>query len=220
MKRSDNLPENLLALAIKEPLGEDAVLLRGFALSVDEELLQQIDDITAETGAPFRQMVTPGGHTMSVAMSNCGNLGWVTDAGGYRYTREDPLSGRAWPKMPALFEQLANRAAAEAGFIEFKPDACLINKYKPGTRLTLHQDRNEACFSAPIVSVSLGLPATFLFGGSERSHKQKRIALMHGDVVVWGGASRLNYHGIAPLKEGVHPLTGSCRYNLTFRLAG
>lgn len=220
MRRSDNPPENLLSLAVKEPLGEDAVLLRGFALSFDEVLLQHIKDITAETGAPFRKMVTPGGHTMSVAMSNCGRLGWVTDSGGYRYTEIDPMSGKAWPEMPAVFEQMANRAATEACFNDFKPDACLINKYRPGARLTLHQDKNEARFTAPIVSVSLGLPATFLFGGSERSHKQKRIALLHGDVVVWGGVSRLNYHGIAPLKAGYHLLTGDYRYNLTFRLAG
>jgi alkylated DNA repair protein (DNA oxidative demethylase) len=122
--------------------------------------------------------------------------------------------------MPEAFRKLAETAANEAGFPGFGPDACLINRYEPGSRLSLHQDQDERDFTQPIVSVSLGLPATFLFGGMERGDKTIRIPLLHGDVVVWGGPARLRYHGVAPLAKGEHPLTGSVRYNLTFRRAG
>ena len=156
---------------------------------------------------------------MSVAMTNCGEAGWVTDRSGYRYDAIDPLTGRPWPAMPSAFTDLACAAAATAGFSDFSPDACLVNRYEPGARLSLHQDRNERDFNAPIVSVSLGLPAVFLFGGAQRSARPRRVPLVHGDVVVWGGPARLNFHGVMPLKEGHHPLLGPCRMNLTFRKA-
>ncbi len=157
---------------------------------------------------------------MSVAMSNCGALGWTSDAGGYRYTTVDPATGRAWPAMPEALRELARRAAATAGFPGFEPDACLVNRYAPTARMTLHQDRNERDLGAPIVSVSLGLPAVFLFGGDTREARPTRVPLAHGDVVVWGGASRLRYHGILPLTAGHHPQIGPWRINLTFRRAG
>ena len=169
--------------------------------------------------APLRHMATPGGLRMSVAMSNCGQLGWVTDARGYRYVRQDPASSEPWPAMPPGLLQLAQDAAQAAGYPGFLPDACLVNRYLPGARMALHQDKDECDFTAPIVSVSLGLPATFLFGGNARSDKAVRIALVHGDVVVWGGADRLRFHGVAPLKDGEHALLGSQRINLTFRKA-
>ena len=199
-------------------MAEGAVLLRGFARPAEGELLAALREI--ERTAPFRRMFTPGGHQMSVAMTNCGCYGWVTDRGGYRYDGADPESGRPWPEMPAVFRELAESAAREAGFAGFAPDACLINRYEPGARMSLHQDRDEKDFSAPIVSVSLlGLPAIFLFGGMKRSDKPQRYRLEHGDVVVWGGPSRLFFHGIAPLADGEHPLLGRRRINLTFRKA-
>ena len=201
-----------------ERLAEGAVLLRGFALADEKPLVNAIDAVLAE--APWRNMTTPGGHRMSVAMTNCGDFGWVSDRRGYRYERADPDSGRSWPAMPSCFLDLADRAASAAGYEHFVPDACLINRYEPGTRLTLHQDRNERDFKAPIVSVSLGLSATFLFGGDERADRPKRVKLFHGDVVVWGGVSRLAFHGIAPLKDGEHPVVGGRRINLTLRKAG
>jgi alkylated DNA repair protein (DNA oxidative demethylase) len=194
-----------------------AVLLRGFALATERELMSALEGVVA--AAPFRHMATPSGQTMSVAMTNCGSAGWVTDRKGYRYDRIDPLMGRPWPQMPRSFLTLARNAAEAAGYSGFEPDACLLNRYVPGARLTLHQDRNERDFSAPIVSVSLGLPAKFLFGGLERSDRPQRFMLHHGDVVVWGGPSRLAYHGIDTLKDGEHPATGYCRINLTFRQA-
>lgn len=200
-----------------EPLAEGAVVLRGFALGAEKPLMDAIDAVAAL--AAWRNMTTPGGHRMSVAMTNCGDFGWVSDRRGYRYERVDPDSRRPWPAMPACFLDLADRAAAAAGYRDFVPDACLINRYEPGTRLTLHQDRDERDFKAPIVSVSLGLPATFLFGGDERTDRPKRVKLFHGDVVVWGGFSRLAFHGIAPLKEGEHPVLGARRINLTLRKA-
>jgi alkylated DNA repair protein (DNA oxidative demethylase) len=199
------------------PLGPGAVLLGGFARSVEGSLMAEIWAIVEQ--APFRHMLTPGGHRMSVAMTNCGAAGWVTDRTGYRYTVRDPETARPWPAMPEAFSDLAARAATEAGFDGFGPDACLINRYAPGARLTLHQDRNEQDFAAPIVSVSLGLPAVFLFGGLQRSDPQRRVSLMHGDVVVWGGPSRLRHHGVLPLEAGQHPLIGGYRINLTFRKA-
>jgi len=193
------------------------VLLRGFARPIQHELLRALDEITGQS--PFRHMSTPGGFEMSVAMTNCGSLGWVTDAKGYRYDVNDPVSGKPWPAMPSVFRELAERAAAQGGFAGFVPDACLINRYEPGARMSLHQDRDETDFSAPIVSVSLGLPAIFMFGGLKRSDKPARYRLEHGDVVVWGGPSRLFFHGVAPLAAGEHALLGRKRINLTFRKA-
>ena len=164
-------------------------------------------------------MVTPGGWTMSVAMTNCGQAGWVTDRTGYRYDAIDPMTGRPWPAMPRTFADLAAEAAATAGFSGFRPDACLVNRYTPGARLSLHQDRNERDFDQPIVSVSLGLPAIFLWGGKTRAETVRRCPLIHGDVVVWGGPDRLTFHGVHTLADGEHRLTGACRFNLTFRRA-
>jgi alkylated DNA repair protein (DNA oxidative demethylase) len=201
-----------------EPIGPAAFVLHGFALSQADALLSAIRQVVVH--APFRNMVTPGGFTMSVAMTNCGRLGWTTDRLGYRYTEADPETGKPWPAMPDTLQSLAREAAAEAGFDDFTPDACLINRYLPGTRLTLHQDKNERDYAAPIVSVSLGMPAVFLWGGHARADRATRIPLTHGDVVVWGGEDRLRYHGVAPLKEVPHLLMGAQRLNLTFRTAG
>ena len=198
-------------------LSDGAMLLGGFARPVEAPLLAAIGAVVAE--APFRHMVTPGGFTMSAAMTNCGAAGWVTDRRGYRYEASDPVSGRPWPAMPAAFHDLARCAATAAGFAGFVPDACLLNRYRPGARLTLHQDKNERDFGAPIVSVSLGLPAVFLWGSLSRADRARRVRLTHGDVVVWGGPARLAYHGVDALKHGQHPLTGDVRYNLTFRRA-
>jgi len=198
-------------------LGPDAVVLRRFVGGAAGDVLADMHAVVAR--APFRTMVTPGGYAMSVAMTNCGTAGWVTDRTGYRYASHDPVSGDAWPALPASFLDLAARAATAAGFAGFRPDACLINRYAPGTKLSLHQDKNEADYTAPIVSVSLGLPAKFLFGGLRRNDRVTRIELRHGDVVVWGRAARLAYHGVDTLKDGDHPATGRCRFNLTFRKA-
>ena len=202
----------------KENLVPGAFVLRALALADEAAHLNALRHVTAR--ASFRHMVTPGGFRMSVAMTNCGVYGWVTDHTGYRYDLEDPESGKPWPRMPAVFLKLARDAAAEAGFEGFEPDACLVNRYDPGTRLTLHQDKNERDFGAPIVSVSLGIPATFLFGGLRRKDRVVRVKLAHGDVAVWGGPARLRYHGVSPLEEGHHPLVGGQRINLTFRKAG
>ena len=201
-----------------EPIAPGAVLLRGFARDQAEALIQAAQQVIA--AAPLRHLITPGGRAMSVGMSNCGALGWTSSRTGYRYTRNDPLTSQPWPPMPACFADMALRAAAEAGFDNFKPDACLINRYEAGARMALHQDRDENDLGAPIVSVSLGLPAVFLFGGLQRGDRPARWPLAHGDVVVWGGASRLAFHGVAPLADGEHPGLGSQRINLTFRRAG
>lgn len=201
-----------------EPLGEGALVLRGFALADEASLLQAVDTIA--TQAPFRHLLTPGGLRMSVAMTNAGVLGWVSDRRGYRYARLDPDSGEPWPPMPPAFLQLAAAAAAYAGFADFVPDACLINRYQAGARLSLHQDRDERDYNQPIVSVSLGIQAVFLFGGLQRSDRPQRVPLAHGDVVVWGGPARLLHHGIAPVKPGHHAVLGDCRINLTLRRAG
>ncbi|WP_248796307.1 DNA oxidative demethylase AlkB [Pseudomonas sp. MWU13-2105] len=201
-----------------EAIGAQSWVLRGFALPWVEHLLPALAEVLAQ--APFRQMVTPGGFTMSASLSSCGTWGWTSDRDGYRYTRIDPQSGRPWPEMPEVLRQLAVEAAEAAGFTHFSPDACLINRYLPGAKMSLHQDRNERDFSAPVVSVSLGLPAIFLFGGHERSDKTRRIPLFHGDIVVWGGVDRLRFHGVLPIKECHHPQLGAERINFTLRTAG
>ena len=203
--------------ASKEMLCPGAVMLRRFAQKYETELFAGLREVTAK--APFRHMVTPGGFRMSVAMTNCGAFGWITDETGYRYDRVDPETNATWPEMPDCFLKLACSAATEVSFDEFLPDACLINRYEPGSKLSLHQDKNERDFEQPIVSVSLGVSATFLFGGSRRNDETERIPVEHGDVIVWGGPARLRYHGVMALKEGFHPLAGGCRFNLTFRKA-
>ncbi|MGE5537940.1 MAG: DNA oxidative demethylase AlkB [Gemmatimonas sp.] len=200
----------------REPIAPGAILLRGFAASEIARAVREIESISAIS--PFRHMVTPGGGRMSVAMTSCG-LGWVTDRCGYRYDATDPETGAPWPPIPAWFAALAAGAAAAGGYDGFAPDACLINRYAPGAKMGLHQDRDERDLAQPIVSVSLGLPATFLWGGARRGDRPRRIHLESGDVVVWGGASRLIFHGIATLLDGVDGLTERARYNLTFRRA-
>ncbi|ART51888.1 alpha-ketoglutarate-dependent dioxygenase AlkB [Acidovorax carolinensis] len=201
-----------------EVLEPGALVLRGFALEQAADLLRAVGQVAAQ--APLRHLVTPGGLRMSVAMTNCGALGWVSDRSGYRYDPIDPDSGQPWPAMPARLRQLAGDAAQAAGYPGFVSDACLVNRYAPGTRLSLHQDRDEGNYAHPIVSVSLGIAAMFLWGGAQRADKARRVALMHGDVVVWGGPARLRFHGVLPLPDGSHPLTGTHRINLTFRKAG
>jgi alkylated DNA repair protein (DNA oxidative demethylase) len=198
-----------------EALDPGAVVLRGFARCRDAALSEAIQAVAAD--APFRHLVTPGGFRMSVAMTNCGRLGWVSDRRGYRYDPVDPESGRLWPEMPEAFVSLARAAADRAGYPGFTPDACLMNRYAPGAKLSMHQDRDERDLRAPIVSVSLGLPAVFLWGGDRRADRARRIPLVHGDVVVWGGPARLRYHGVLALKDGEHPFAGAHRINLTFR---
>ncbi len=207
----ENMPEQAVHIA------DGAILLRGFALPNEAQLLADLNLVLSQS--PVRNMVTPSGFSMSVAMTNCGDLGWVTDKKGYRYNALDPSTGEPWQAMPKSFLQLANNAAAEAGYANFVPDACLINQYQPAARMGLHQDKDEQDFSQPIVSVSLGVAATFLFGGIKRSDKPLKILLNHGDVVVWGGATRLNYHGVMPLKANAHKAFGEYRINLTFRKA-
>jgi alkylated DNA repair protein (DNA oxidative demethylase) len=198
-------------------LAAGAILLRGFATADCARVLETIGQIAKQ--APFRHMSTPGGFQMSVAMTNCGAVGWVTDKTGYRYDGCDPTTGLRWPAMPAVLSDLAASAAAKGGFADFRPDACLINRYEPGARLSLHQDKDERDLGAPVVSMSLGLQAVFLFGGPRREDKTRPVPLAHGDVVVWGGPSRLWFHGVRPLKDGEHPELGHQRINLTFRKA-
>lgn len=199
----------------RETIADGAVLLRGFVRPFEAELIPALRAIVKQ--APFRHLITPGGHRMSVAMTNCGSLGWVSDPSGYRYDPIDPDTGLNWPVMPEVLRRLAAAAADEAGFTGFTPEACLINRYVPGAKLSLHQDKDELDYGAPIVSISLGLPATFLFGGLKRSDTPRRYRLEHGDVAVWGGPSRLFYHGVAPLADGEHGVLGRQRINLTFR---
>jgi alkylated DNA repair protein (DNA oxidative demethylase) len=203
---------------LRQEICEGAVVLRGCTSAREQAILHALAEVIR--AAPLRHMLTPGGLRMSVAMSNCGAQGWISDRRGYRYSPDDPESDEPWPAMPSAFAQLACEAASQAGFEKFSPDACLINRYEPGAKLSLHQDRDERDFAEPIVSVSLGLPAVFLFGGLRRSDKQIRVPLTHGDVVVWGGPARMRYHGVLPLKDGTHPSLGACRINLTFRKAG
>jgi len=202
----------------QEDLAPGAILLRGFVAPREAAILPALWKIVEQ--APFRHMITQGGFRMSVAMTNCGALGWVTDRTGYRYDSLDPASGLPWPAMPPVFTELAARAASQAGFSAFVPDACLVNRYEPGAKMSLHQDKDEQDFTQPIVSVSLGISAVFLFGGCKRTDKAQRVKLSHGDIVVWGGPARLRYHGVLALKEAHHPLVGGCRINLTFRKAG
>lgn len=204
-------------LETREKLADGAVLLRGFALAKEVEIIRAIQAV--ENDSPFRNMTTPGGFRMSVAMTNCGSYGWVSDRKGYRYSAIDPETEKPWLSLPEAFRDLAERASAEAGYSDFSPDACLINRYEPGAKMSLHQDKDEKDFTNPIVSVSLGLPATFQFGGLQRTDPVRKFVLHHGDVVVWGGPSRLFYHGILKLKDGEHPQLGRNRYNLTFRKA-
>jgi alkylated DNA repair protein (DNA oxidative demethylase) len=212
--------KDLFSVSASAPqrMSEATFYLPGFALKNEAILLDDIAHVLQKS--PLRHMQTPGGFTMSVAMSNCGELGWVSDRKGYRYTTTDPLTKAPWPALPPCMQQLATDAAALCGFTGFLPDACLINCYAPGTRMSLHQDKNEVDYSAPIVSVSLGVSAVFQLGGMQRSDKASRIALQHGDVLVWGGEDRLRFHGVLPIKPQQHPLTGQNRINLTFRKAG
>lgn len=198
-------------------LGTQAFVFPGFALSRDQAILNALDQVIKH--APLRSMITPGGQKMSVKTTSCGKLGWSSDRHGYRYEDKDPISGKSWPAMPLAFFELAAEAAARAGFSDFQPDTCLINQYEIGAKMGLHQDKDEVDFSQPIVSVSLGIPATFLFGGLTRSDRASRIPLLHGDVVVWGGIDRLRYHGILTIKPDIHPVLGASRFNLTFRRA-
>lgn len=215
--REDLATQSLLPRTALEHIADDALLLPGAALDSAPALLAALQPVIA--AAPWRHMLTPGGARMSVAMTSCGQLGWVSDRSGYRYDALDPATGQPWPPMPPVLRAVAARSAAMAGFAGFEPDACLVNRYAPGTRLSLHQDRNERDLMAPVVSVSLGLPVRFLFGGLSRTDAVRRLALVHGDVVVWGGRQRLAFHGVAPLADGEHALTGRCRLNLTFRKA-
>jgi alkylated DNA repair protein (DNA oxidative demethylase) len=218
VKMSASMLPGLLEDAARDvALAPGAVLLGGLALPREAALLSALGSVVGR--APFRHMLTPGGRAMSVAMTSCGEWGWVTDRRGYRYVSEDPQTGGPWPALPASFRELAAVAAERAGYPGFDPDACLVNRYAPGARMSLHQDRDERDLSAPIVSISLGLPAVFLFGGDRRADRPQRVPLVHGDVVVWGGPARLRYHGVMPLADGSHPATGRCRINLTLRRA-
>lgn len=200
-----------------EQIGPRSWVLRGFALPLVDRLLPALERVLDQ--APFRHMVTPGGHTMSAALSSCGAFGWTTDPQGYAYSRIDPQTGQPWPALPEIFLELAQHAADTAGFPDFVPDACLINRYIPGAKMSLHQDKNERGYEWPVVSVSLGIPAMFLFGGHARSDATQRVPLFHGDVVVWGGEDRLRFHGVMPIKQAEHPQLGEQRINFTFRKA-
>lgn len=209
---------DLFETADKQEILKDVVLLRGFVTSFEQELMPALTGVMQN--APFRHMTTPGGLAMSVTTSSCGDLGWVSDKKGYRYAAADPVTGKPWPQMPASFRQLAQQAAGTVGFEAFVPDSCLINRYAPGAKMGLHQDKDEQDFSQPIVSVSLGIPAVFQMGGFARNDKALKLTLYHGDVLVWGGESRLRFHGVLPVKAASHSDLGACRINLTFRKAG
>ncbi len=224
MRRNEDTPATLdlfaddaPPLSSTEQIGPCSFILHGFALLLIDRLLPALESILQR--APFRHMVTPGGYTMSVGLSSCGQFGWTTDRSGYQYTPTDPQTGQPWPEMPLAMRELAQAAADAAGFADFNPDACLINRYIPGAKMSLHQDKDEHSYQWPVVSVSLGIAAVFLFGGHSRSDKSQRIPLFHGDVVVWGGEDRLRFHGVMPIKQAVHPLLGEQRINFTFRKA-
>lgn len=212
------MQENLFdagSLGLQEAIAPGAWLLREFAASRAAEIMAAIQAISADN--PFRQLQTPGGHRMSVGLCNAGRFGWHSDEAGYRYLTQNPATGRAWPAIPETLIKLAQSAAEAAGYPDFSPQACLINRYAPGAKMALHQDKDERNFAAPIVSISLGLPATFLWGGLQRKDRAQKLPLLHGDVLVWGGPSRLRFHGVAPIIAGQHPLTGALRFNLTLR---
>ena len=224
MQRKGDTPATLDLFADETPqppsieqIGPCSFVFRGFALPLLDRILPALESVLER--APFRQMVTPGGFTMSVGLSSCGQFGWTTDRSGYQYTRTDPQTGQPWPDMPQVMHELAQTAAAAAGFPDFDPDACLINRYIPGAKMSLHQDKDEHGLQWPVVSVSLGLAAMFLFGGDARSDKTQKVPLFHGDVVVWGGVDRLRFHGVMPIKQGSHPQLGEQRINFTFRKA-
>jgi alkylated DNA repair protein (DNA oxidative demethylase) len=210
---ADDAPQ----LTATEQIGPQSFVFRGLALPLIDRLLPALEAVL--TRAPFRNMITPGGYTMSVALSSCGQFGWTTDRSGYQYTRLDPHTGQPWPPMPDVFMELAQSAAQAAGFADFIPDACLINRYIPGAKLALHQDKDERGYEWPVVSVSLGIPAMFLFGGHARSDATQKVPLFHGDVVVWGGEDRLRYHGVMPIRQAEHSQLGEQRINFTFRKA-
>jgi alkylated DNA repair protein (DNA oxidative demethylase) len=205
------------AESMPQRFAPDAWVLRGRATATAERLIADLERVVGSS--PWRRVTTPGGKQMSVDMTNCGDCGWVSDRRGYRYETNDPVTGNPWPEMPESFRSLATSAAVVVGFAGFDPDACLVNRYVPGAKMALHQDRDERDMSQPIVSVSLGLPITFMFGGPRRSDPTTKITLEHGDVVVWGASSRLFFHGVGTLRAGLHPLTGATRINLTFRRA-
>lgn len=224
MQRKGTTPTTLDLFADEAPqpsatdrIGPQSFVFRGLALPLIDRLLPALEAVL--TRAPFRNMVTPGGYTMSVALSSCGQFGWTTDRNGYQYSSIDPQTGQAWPEMPQVFMELARSAAEAAGFADFVPDACLINRYVPGAKLALHQDKDERGYQWPVVSVSLGIPAMFLFGGHARSDATQKVPLFHGDVVVWGGEDRLRYHGVMPIRQAEHPQLGEQRINFTFRKA-
>ena len=199
-----------------ERLGEGIVLWRA---AIDEaRYAATIARLALE--APFRHMLTPGGRQMSVAITNCGSMGWVSDTHGYRYSATDPDSSMPWPAIPPDWLHDASHAAFRCGFSGFTPDACLINRYEIGNRMGSHQDRNEVDFTQPVVSMSIGLPAEFTFHGASRAGTAGRVDLHSGDILVWGGPARLYFHSVRPIRAGVHPLCGALRYNLTFRRAG
>jgi DNA oxidative demethylase len=216
-RKNDLVPSNQDLFGFDEVLiiKKDVVLLRQFASIYTDVIFESIKNISDIS--PFRHMKMPTGHSLSVATTSCGSFGWITDRLGYRYQKTDPETNQNWPAMPKIFEDLANEAAKKAGFPHFNPESCLINRYAPHAKLSLHQDKDEGDFNSPVVSISLGLPAIFLFGGKERKDPKQKIPLTHGDVIVWGGDQRLAFHGILPIKPGIHPIMGSFRYNLTFR---
>lgn len=209
---------HLFAPPQKLEIIKDVYLLSGFVAPFEVQLVADLNAVIL--AAPLRQMMTPSGFSMSVTTTSCGELGWVSDKKGYRYSPVDPVSNKPWPAMPSSFKQLAQNVAATAGFANFDPDACLINCYQPATKMGLHQDKDEQDFTQPIVSVSLGVPAMFQMGGFVRADKTLKFPLYHGDVLVWGGASRLRFHGVLPIKAANHPAFGTRRVNLTFRKAG
>ena len=199
-------------------LAKGAYWLRGFALPQADTICAML--IEHLKNYPPQQMMTPMGYSMSVRTTSFGEFGWVSSKQGYGYAVKNSFTNESWPPIPESFFDLAQRAANQAGYVNFKPDTCLINVYEIGDKMGLHQDKDEADFSKPIVSVSLGLPVIFQFGGLTRTAKTLKVPLSHGDVVVWGADSRLCFHGVLPLKAGTHGTLGQRRINLTFRKAG